>query len=398
MKQHPDNVQLNVTMDEQAQSLLADAGNTLAGIPANTPAEPQQQPQLDMGKVIQFSHIDQQQSQPEPAASPTTPNAGLDMTQVLRLSQDASLDDKGVVATSLDAAHGLATGPAAAWNETMDFSYSTGKFVKDVIDKGWEQAKLERHQAPFFRIRVNEPDTTLGRAAQALSQTITGYVVMGQALKAGQVLQQGELLTNVLRPVVQGAAGDFISAREQEERLSNFIIAYIPEEYRPAIAEYLAATGDEGLLEGKLKATLEGGVAGVILDSFVVTCRLVKALRKAGDNPEAQAKLLQKYGEDIQRYNEARPETIKQNLPTKDKPATAPAAERRNVASTAATASTETAAIPPKENIPSSPRPPKSTPSPLKGDELVSEREVRRMAEEVSDEGDLINIERESQP
>lgn len=396
MKQHPDNVQLNVTMDEQAQSLLADAGNTLAGIPANTPAEPQQQPQLDMGKVIQFSHIDQQQSQPEPAASPTTPNAGLDMTQVLRLSQDASLDDKGVVATSLDAAHGLATGPAAAWNETMDFSYSTGKFVKDVIDKGWEQAKLERHQAPFFRIRVNEPDTTLGRAAQALSQTITGYVVMGQALKAGQVLQQGELLTNVLRPVVQGAAGDFISAREQEERLSNFIIAYIPEEYRPAIAEYLAATGDEGLLEGKLKATLEGGVAGVILDSFVVTCRLVKALRKAGDNPEAQAKLLQKYGEDIQRYNEARPETIKQNLPTKDKPATAPAAERRNVASTAATASTETAAIPPKENIPSSPRPPKSTPSPLKGDELVSEREVRRMAEEVSDEGDLINIERES--
>lgn len=166
MKQHPDNVQLNVTMDEQAQSLLADAGNTLAGIPANTPAEPQQQPQLDMGKVIQFSHIDQQQSQPEPAASPTTPNAGLDMTQVLRLSQDASLDDKGVVATSLDAAHGLATGPAAAWNETMDFSYSTGKFVKDVIDKGWEQAKLERHQAPFFRIRVNEPDTTLGRAAK----------------------------------------------------------------------------------------------------------------------------------------------------------------------------------------------------------------------------------------
>lgn len=397
MEQHPDNVRLNVTVDEQAQSLLADAGTTLAEIPANTPAEPQQQPQLDMNKVIQFSRIEQQQppQQPEPAASPTTPNAGLDMAQVLRLSQDASLDDKGVVATSLDAAHGLATGPAAAWNETMDFSYSTGKFVKDVIDKGWEQAKLERHQAPFFRIRVNEPDTTLGRAAQALSQTITGYVVMGQALKAGQVLQQGELITNVLRPMVQGAAGDFISAREQEERLSNFIIAYIPEEYRPAIAEYLAATGDEGLLEGKLKATLEGGVAGVILDSFVVTCRLVKALRKAGDSPEAQAKLLQKYGEDIQRYNEAHPETIKQNLPTKDKPATAPAAERRNVASTA-TASTETAAIPPKENSPSSPRPPKSTPSPLKGDELVSEREVRRIAEEVSDEGDLINIERES--
>ena len=167
MEQHPDNVRLNVTMDEQAQSLLADAGATLAEIPANTPAEPPPPPQqLDMNKVIQFSRIDQQQSQPEPAASPTTPNAGLDMTQVLRLSQDASLDDKGGVATSLDAAHGLATGPAAAWNETMDFSYSTGKFVKDVIDKGWEQAKLERHQAPFFRIRVNEPDTTLGRAAQ----------------------------------------------------------------------------------------------------------------------------------------------------------------------------------------------------------------------------------------
>lgn len=387
MKQHPDNVQLNVTMDEQAQSLLTDAGNTLAEIPANAP-EPQQ---LDMGKVLQFSRIEQQ---PEPDTSPTTSNEGLDMAQVLRLSQDASLDDKGVVAASLDVAHGLATGPTAAWNETMDFSYSTGKFVKDVIDKGWEQAKLERHQAPFFRIHVNEPDTTLGRAAQALSQTITGYVVMGQALKAGQVLQQGELITNVLRPMVQGAAGDFISAREQEERLSNFIIAYIPEEYRPAIAEYLAATGDEGMLEGKLKATLEGGVAGIILDSFVVTCRLVKALRKTGDNPEVQAKLLQKYGEDIQRYNEAHPESIKQNIPTKDNPAASPSTEQGVTAP--ATSSTAASTVPSKENVSSSPYPPKSSPSPLKGDELVSEKEVRRIAEEVSDEGDLINIEEES--
>ena len=244
MKQHPDNVQLNVTMDEQAQSLLTDAGNTLAEIPANAP-EPQQQ--LDMGKVLQFSRIEQQ---PEPDASPSTSNEGLDMTQVLRLSQDSSLDDNSIAATSLDVAHGLATGPTVAWNETMDFSYSTGKFVKDVIDKGWEQSKLERHQAPFFRIHVNEPDTTLGRAAQALSQTITGYVVMGQALKAGQVLQQGELITNVIRPMVQGATGDFISAREQEARLSNFIIEYIPEEYRPAIAEYLAATNSRPRLKG----------------------------------------------------------------------------------------------------------------------------------------------------
>ena len=89
MEQHPDNVRLNVTMDEQAQSLLADAGTTLAEIPANTPAEPPPPQQLDMDKVIQFSRIEQQQpqppQQPEPAASPTTPNAGLDMTQVLRL-------------------------------------------------------------------------------------------------------------------------------------------------------------------------------------------------------------------------------------------------------------------------------------------------------------------------
>ena len=70
MKQHPDNVQLNVTMDEQAQSLLTDAGNTLAEIPANAP-EPQQQ--LDMGKVLQFSRIEQQ---PEPDASPSTSNEG----------------------------------------------------------------------------------------------------------------------------------------------------------------------------------------------------------------------------------------------------------------------------------------------------------------------------------
>ena len=101
MKQHPDNVQLNVTIDEQAQSLLTDAGNTLAEIPANAP-EPQQQ--LDMGKVLQFSRIEQQ---PEPDASPSTSNEGLDMTQVLRLSQDSSLDDNSIAATSLDVAHGL---------------------------------------------------------------------------------------------------------------------------------------------------------------------------------------------------------------------------------------------------------------------------------------------------
>lgn len=137
------------------------------------------------------------------------------------------------------------------------------------------------------------PDINLDSAAGELASGITKFAVgmigAGKFLKGAKILQGSSKAVKIARALVQGALTDFTMNRPGEERLSNLIEKFPALENH--ITRYLAADEDEGLVEGKLKATLEGMLVSGVTDLFLNSLKFYKQAAKAaqaGNTKQAQ--------------------------------------------------------------------------------------------------------------
>lgn len=82
------------------------------------------------------------------------------------------------------------------------------------------------------------------------------------ANKAGKLRKANALRfgKNFATGTTAGAMGDFLTFTHDEERLSNLLVQF--PELRNPVTEYLAADEDDGVIEGRLKNVIEGGILG----------------------------------------------------------------------------------------------------------------------------------------
>ena len=164
----------------------------------------------------------------------------------------------------------------------------------------------------------NVPEGTINRLGP--SRTMAGSVVenatdflvgftpvfgwLGRASKLGKLAKLGKAgsylaKSNVAKGAIAGAVADFSVFDEHQERLSN-LIESVPELQNP-VTEYLASNQEDSIFEGRLKNSVEGLLAGGVVDgliSGVKALRGAKRAMEAGDSTLAES-LLAKAGDDV---------------------------------------------------------------------------------------------------
>lgn len=134
------------------------------------------------------------------------------------------------------------------------------------------------------------PKTVAGGITSGASQFLAGFGVGGTLLKGvglAQKLNSFGKVGSAARAIVQGGVADFISFKEHEERLSNFLQEF-PSLQNPVL-EYLAADKDDGFLEGRLKNVLEGGGLGLATEAVFRGIKGIKNFRQAGEEVTEEA-------------------------------------------------------------------------------------------------------------
>lgn len=130
-------------------------------------------------------------------------------------------------------------------------------------------------------------DSTAGDLASGITKFAVGMIGAGKIMKGAKILQGASKATKVAHTLVQGALTDFAMNDPGEDRLSNIVESFPA--LRNPITDYLAADEDEGMVEGKLKAALEGMVISGATDLFMKGIKVYKGALKAGKASGAQA-------------------------------------------------------------------------------------------------------------
>lgn len=148
--------------------------------------------------------------------------------------------------------------------------------------QGGERTLLQRLGAGRLRMPTSEgerPESVTGRLIEGVTQFATGFAGGGNALRAWRTAgRAGRIGKNL----VQGSLADFAAFDGQEERLSNLLADHAPEALAPAL-NWLAASDDDGELEGRFKNAVEGGILGGAVDVLGVGIRRLKAAREVRD-------------------------------------------------------------------------------------------------------------------
>lgn len=132
-------------------------------------------------------------------------------------------------------------------------------------------------------VSTGKPDTVTGDLVEGISQFLTGFLPGSAAVKAVGAVKSA--------PYIAGAIADATVFNPHEARLSDLI------EMSPSLAnpvtEYLASDPNDSRAEGMFKASLEGLLAGGVIDLFVKGVKSVKgwsdtkkAAEAAGVTPE----------------------------------------------------------------------------------------------------------------
>ena len=149
-----------------------------------------------------------------------------------------------------------------------------------------------------------ESTSTTGKFVEGATQFLTGFIPVGGALgKVGQAVSIGSKLAKAGKGVqvaakigkgaLQGGVADFVSFDGQEERLSN-LVQQFPELQNP-VTEYLAASKDDGEIEGRFKNVIEGlfleagmqGISGAFTGSLKSLKEYKGKLAEGLDKPTA---------------------------------------------------------------------------------------------------------------
>jgi hypothetical protein len=138
------------------------------------------------------------------------------------------------------------------------------------LDKGKPKGAPQLPQ-PF-----NAPDTPTGKLASGVAQFLTGFGVGGKAL---QGVKAATTAGKLIKGAAQGAIADFAFFDGQEERLSNLLQEY-PALQNPVI-DFLAASPDDGEIEGRTKNAIEGLGLGVMTEGFLLSLKALRGARAA---------------------------------------------------------------------------------------------------------------------
>lgn len=123
---------------------------------------------------------------------------------------------------------------------------------------------------------AERPETVTGRIIEGVTQFGTGFVGGGKVLQGWKAAgTAGRIGKNL----VQGALADFTAFDGQEARLSNLLAEYAPDALAPAL-NWLAASPEDGEVEGRFKNVVEGGILGGAVDVLGVGIRRLRAARE----------------------------------------------------------------------------------------------------------------------
>jgi hypothetical protein len=188
------------------------------------------------------------------------------------LRADQRRDPNGFLDAARGVFSGLESGVRSVWN------------LADTITPGnlWNPWESFNKGEDF----VEDPETIFGGVIKGFSQFAVGFLPglkavslltkgMGTvkalswaaavpnrvtALAAAGKTTQAMFLNAATSGVAAGAIADFIAFQEDEDRLSNFLQGVGVDN---PIVDFLAADGDDGVLLGRLKNVLEGGLIGI---------------------------------------------------------------------------------------------------------------------------------------
>ena len=119
------------------------------------------------------------------------------------------------------------------------------------------------------------PFTGLAKGASALSK-------LNKLKKAEKVLDPTSKAGKVGKAALTGVAAEQLAFSPDEERLSNLIQEYAPNQF----TEYLMADEDDTAAEGRLKMALEGAGLGLTLDAVFLGARSIKNKFKKAEEIE----------------------------------------------------------------------------------------------------------------
>lgn len=149
----------------------------------------------------------------------------------------------------------------------------------------WDEQRLFGHSK-----------TWAGELTNGITQFVTGFVpALGVASKIGKVGRISKAAKVAPRAATYGkfaAAGamsDFVSFEANEQRLSNLVQSFPA--FQNPISEYLAATGDDGEIEGRFKNVIEGLILEAGIGSAFEAAKYAKDLKFGVKNIKNQRKM-----------------------------------------------------------------------------------------------------------
>lgn len=86
-----------------------------------------------------------------------------------------------------DTALSVLQAPYDAVNNLMDFSYSTGKYVTDLVTKGPGEASFAERKAPF-RLPERKSETLVGEIANTVMQWGAGFGILSGVSKGAKAV------------------------------------------------------------------------------------------------------------------------------------------------------------------------------------------------------------------
>lgn len=271
---------------QQALQQVAPAVNTAlqndAPIDA-TVAQEQPQGGVDFAALQQLQQQQQGQQQ------------GVDFNalQQLQPPQQTNEDPLGVVGKGLDmlddfTRKGAGAGILDAVINAGEFVTSTGKFIHDIWDKGWDKAKYREENWDTVRKAVmpeSEPTSMAGDIAKGIAQWATGFIATGGAGSAMQIGAAATKFGRYAQVLGKGAVTDSLFFDRQQDRIADFVNQHFPELANP-VTQYLGAKGkDENMAESMLKMAVEGAGLSLALDGLVKGLKCLKRGKDYFSNP-----------------------------------------------------------------------------------------------------------------
>lgn len=185
---------------------------------------------------------------------------------------------------------------------------NTGDLVGDIAKTGLSKAvglKVEETENPFsdrytaanYSFGLEKPKTVVGQMASSIAQFVVlgklaalkAPVFLAKAAQGGKAARAGAAAVNSIIP---GAVADFMLTANNDENLSALAAKFVPTDHPAHNLLVLAIKENDPFIVKKLKATVEGGTVGAVVDglgAMLLGRKAAQAAQAAGDDPDVAA-------------------------------------------------------------------------------------------------------------